>query len=121
MKTKSKEELKATAQKVFKQYKKAKKVFATLDGNVFLDKNRAELHAGKDTVLSFSREDLADKPKEPAQTAKTKTKQVKKPGPKLEKVADSPKEPAPEKPENIEVNDSKEVTPPEPAKTENKK
>lgn len=61
MKIKSKSEIKKTADKVFKTYPKANEVYATLDGNVFLSKNRAELHASglsekNNTVIPFVRE-----------------------------------------------------------------
>lgn len=58
MKTKSKKNLKERAQEVFKQYDNAEKVFATSDGNVFLDKNRAQLHAGKGSITTFVRNDI---------------------------------------------------------------
>lgn len=45
-KTYSKAELEKKAQGVFKDYPKANKVFATTDGQFFLDENRANLHAG---------------------------------------------------------------------------
>ncbi|GIZ09986.1 hypothetical protein [Flavobacterium sp. UMI-01] len=50
------DQLKEKANEVFKQYPKAKQAFATVDGNVFLEKNRAEIHAGKQgTVLTYDR------------------------------------------------------------------
>lgn len=42
-----KSELEELAKETFKKYPKARKVFATVDGNIFLDENRADLHAGK--------------------------------------------------------------------------
>lgn len=45
-KTFSKEQLVKKAQGEFKNYPKAKSLFATEDGNFFLDSNRAKLHAG---------------------------------------------------------------------------
>lgn len=53
-KTFSKSELKEKAQKVFEQYPTAEQVFATADGNIFLMKNRAELHS-KDKIITFDR------------------------------------------------------------------
>ena len=56
-KTYSESELKGLAEKVFEQYPTENEVFATSDGNVFLLKNRAELHAGpKGNVYPFKRE-----------------------------------------------------------------
>lgn len=55
MKTLSKKDLQEKADKVFQQFPTAKKVFATVDGNVFLQKNRAELHS-KDTIYKFERQ-----------------------------------------------------------------
>lgn len=46
-KTYSESELKELAKEVFEQFPNANTVFATVDGNVFLEKNRAEIHAGK--------------------------------------------------------------------------
>lgn len=56
-KTYSESELKENQVKAaFKQYPDAKKVFATTDGNVFLNENRANLHAGaKGTVFTFEK------------------------------------------------------------------
>lgn len=49
-----KSELEALAKETFKQYPDAKKVYATVDGNVFLSENRANLNAGKKgTVFTF--------------------------------------------------------------------
>jgi lipopolysaccharide export system protein LptA len=76
---KTKEELKAAAKAALKNYPNAKKVFATLDGNVFLDKNRAELHAGKSTVIEFTTADFAK-----AAINKTSGKSSKKADPKTE-------------------------------------
>lgn len=70
-KTFSKAELEAKASTVFEQYPTAEQVFATVDGNIFLHKNRAELHS-KDTIYTFDRpvkgvsaEPKAEKPKAP--------------------------------------------------------
>ncbi|MBF6607761.1 MAG: hypothetical protein ITG00_03380, partial [Flavobacterium sp.] len=50
------EELQARANDALKQFPTVNKVYATVDGNVFVDKNRAELHAGpKGRVLPFER------------------------------------------------------------------
>lgn len=70
-KTYSESELKENQVKAaFKQYPDAKKVFATLDGNVFLNENRANLHAGaKGTVLTFDSTVKVDK-KEKQETPK---------------------------------------------------
>ena len=46
-KTYSKAELVTKSKLVFKDYPAAEKLHATLDGQFFLDKNRAALHAGK--------------------------------------------------------------------------
>lgn len=51
----SKEELQERANNIFEQFPKAEKVYATLDGNTFLEENRARLHAGKGTVATFER------------------------------------------------------------------
>jgi len=56
---KTKEELKAAAKATLKNYPHSKEVFATLDGNIFLEKNRAELHAKKETIISFTKADFA--------------------------------------------------------------
>ncbi|MFY0714124.1 hypothetical protein J1D01_10635 [Seonamhaeicola sp. NFXS20] len=69
-KTYSKAELEKKAQAVFKNYPKAKKVFATTDGQFFLDQNRANLHAGAkgkvieiNDVIEEETEDTSIKPK----------------------------------------------------------
>ena len=55
-KTYNEKELKEKADQVFAEFPDAKKVFATLDGNVFLMENRARLHAGnKGRVIPFDR------------------------------------------------------------------
>jgi hypothetical protein len=54
MKTYSKSELKKKAAEVFQQYPNAKQLHATVDGNIFLDINRAQLHS-KDTIYTFDR------------------------------------------------------------------
>lgn len=61
-KTYSESELKENQVKdAFKQYPDAKKVFATTDGNVFLEENRANLHAGaKGTVFTFEKVESAE-------------------------------------------------------------
>lgn len=69
-KTYSKAELEKKAQAVFKDYPKANKVFATTDGQFFLDENRANLHAGaKGKVIEISNdgtdEDNADNSNKP--------------------------------------------------------
>lgn len=52
----SESELKELAQEVFNQHPVANTVYATVDGNVFLEKNRAEIHAGKKgRVFPFDR------------------------------------------------------------------
>lgn len=52
----NKEQLQEEANKVFDQFPNAKRVFATADGNVFLQENRANLHAGKKgSVYPFDR------------------------------------------------------------------
>lgn len=63
MEIKSKEELWERAEEVLAQYKNADKVFATTDGNVFLDENRAQLHAGKGRVVTFERQVFSDSKK----------------------------------------------------------
>lgn len=70
-KTYSEEELKESANSVFEQYPNATKVFATVDGNIFLDENRANIHAGaKGRVLPFDKplvkEEKADATKNPS-------------------------------------------------------
>ncbi|WP_166964611.1 hypothetical protein [Yeosuana marina] len=60
-KTYSKAELEKKAQDVFKDYPKADKVFATTDGQFFLDENRANLHAGaKGKVIEIANEDTSE-------------------------------------------------------------
>ena len=51
----TKDQLQKKADATFKQYPNAKQVFATSDGNVFLELNRANIHAGKGTVVTFDR------------------------------------------------------------------
>jgi hypothetical protein len=54
--TYSEDELKELASKVFTQYPDANEVFATVDGNIFLQRNRADIHAGeKGRVLPIER------------------------------------------------------------------
>lgn len=53
-KTFSKKELKDKALKTLEQFPTAQKVFATVDGNIFLERNRAELHS-KDVIYVFDR------------------------------------------------------------------
>lgn len=70
-KTYSKAELEKKAQEVFKNYPKAKKVFATTDAQFFLDQNRANLHAGAkgkvievvNDVIEEDTQDTSIKPK----------------------------------------------------------
>lgn len=53
----TKEELKEKAEEILKEFPTANKVYATVDGNVFLEENRARLHATvKGTVMEFTRE-----------------------------------------------------------------
>lgn len=59
MKTYSKEELEKKALKIFKQFPNANKVYATADGNVFLDKNRANLHT-KGQIFEIERAHKSD-------------------------------------------------------------
>lgn len=54
-KTFSQQELKQKADEVFEQYPTAQQLYATVDGNIFLMKNRAELHSLKDKVYIFDR------------------------------------------------------------------
>lgn len=53
MKTISKKELAVKAAEVLKMYPNQKEVFATTDGQVFLDKNRAELHAKPNKLQAY--------------------------------------------------------------------
>lgn len=53
--TYSEAELKEKAQPVLDAHKQTNEVYATTDGNVFLLKNRAELHAGEGRVICISR------------------------------------------------------------------
>lgn len=70
-KTYSEAELKQKAEPVFDRFTNAESVFATTDGNVFLDRNRAELHAGKGRVIQFDRPvPTPEAPEEPKMTAK---------------------------------------------------
>lgn len=70
-KTYSETELKAKTVAIFERFTTAESVFATTDGNIFLDKNRAELHAGKGRVIQFDRPVPAPEAKEePKMTAK---------------------------------------------------
>lgn len=58
----SESELKDKANDVFAQFPNAKKVYATSDGNVFLEVNRANLHAGaKGKVYPFDKPAAASK------------------------------------------------------------
>lgn len=60
-KTYSKADLEKKAQGVFKDYPKADKVFATTDGQFFLDENRANLHAGaKGKVIEIANEGTSE-------------------------------------------------------------
>lgn len=60
------EELEVKAQEVLKSFPQADKVFATLDGNVFVREDRARLHAGKGNVYPFERKGEATQaPAEP--------------------------------------------------------
>lgn len=71
-KTYTEEELKEIANGVFVEFPNANKVYATLDGNVFLDENRANLHAGvAGRVFPFDRpiEVVAVSTDKPKQTA----------------------------------------------------
>ncbi|GLB51708.1 hypothetical protein NBRC110019_07470 [Neptunitalea chrysea] len=71
-KTYSKADLKEKAAKVLEQYPNDKEVFATVDGNIFRNKNHAGLHAGaKGTVYTFERETPT---KEDTNADETKTK-----------------------------------------------
>lgn len=54
-----KEELKTLADKVLEQFPNATVVYATVDGNVFLEENRANLHAKGGLVIPFER-DIVD-------------------------------------------------------------
>lgn len=54
-KTFSKDELRAKAQEVLKQHPTTKEVYATVDGQIFFMKNRAELHS-KDKIYTFGRD-----------------------------------------------------------------
>lgn len=55
MKELTNKELQAKADRVFAEFPKAEKVYATTDGNVFLEENRANLHAKKGKVIPFDR------------------------------------------------------------------
>lgn len=71
-KTYSKEELQNRAEKVLEQYPQAKEVYTTPDGQVFLKKDRAELHAGKGKVYTFDRTvEVAEQKSESAPKALT--------------------------------------------------
>lgn len=60
--TYSESKLEGFAQNTFKQYPTAKEIHVTEDGQCFLMKNRAELHAGaKGKVYSFERKNEAEK------------------------------------------------------------
>lgn len=64
-KTYSEAELKEKANQTFADYPAAKKVYATVDGNIFLQENRANIHVGpKGMVYPF------DRPAEAAAEAK---------------------------------------------------
>lgn len=73
MKTYSKKELEKLAQKVFEQYPTSNQVFATVDGNIFLHKNRAELHS-KDTIYTFDRPGKAVEPTDDTDSTGSDTK-----------------------------------------------
>lgn len=77
-KTYDESELKEIANSVFEQFPNCDKVFATTDGNTFLNKNRAELHAGpKGKVVTIERPIVAEK-KEVKEYAINATKTVEK-------------------------------------------
>lgn len=70
-KTYSYAELKQKAEPVFERFTNAESVYATTDGNVFLDRNRAELHAKKGRVVELFRPISApEAPEELKMTAK---------------------------------------------------
>lgn len=52
----TKEELKKISDNVLEQFPNANEVYATADGNVFLEENRARLHAKGGIVIPFERE-----------------------------------------------------------------
>lgn len=54
-KTYSEAALQKKAETTLENYPNAEAVFATTDGNIFLDRNRAELHAGKGRVVEIKR------------------------------------------------------------------
>lgn len=67
----TKAELATKAKAVFKNNTKAKAVFATTDGNIFLSQNRADLHAGADgKVFEIENENAPEKPKAEKSTQK---------------------------------------------------
>lgn len=66
MKQLSKEEIEKKVAETFKGFPHTKKLYATLDGNVFIEENRAKLHATiKGTVLEFDRPIEASEENEP--------------------------------------------------------
>ena len=76
-KTYTEAELQKAAEGALKSYPHADRVFATTDGNVFLDRNRAELHAGKGRVVQINRPlPQPEAPEEPAINAKEAIKQI---------------------------------------------
>ncbi|GGA84658.1 hypothetical protein GCM10008015_26800 [Flavobacterium palustre] len=76
-KTYTEAQLKEKANEVFAQFPKANKVFATVDGNVFLQENYANMHAGaKGRVLPFDRPIEAVKEAVKAPTADEQIKAI---------------------------------------------
>jgi len=55
-----KRDIKQIVEETFEKFPTAQQVFATSDGNVFLEENRAMLHAGKDGKYSTYTKDIED-------------------------------------------------------------
>ena len=103
-KTYSKAELEKKAKDVFKEYSNANSLFATTDGQFFLDQNRANLHAGaKGNVIEIEN-DFEDQSENKVEAPKkvSKKRSSKKATPKTTAPKDdAPKDDAPK------VDDSK--------------
>jgi hypothetical protein len=68
----SKEELEKKALAFFDKNTEVKSVYATSDGNVFLNENRAKMHAGKGNVYTFKSEDTSEDNSKEVKTLNTK-------------------------------------------------
>ena len=75
--SKTNEELRQESASIFEQFPKATTLFATRDGQFFLDQNRAKLHAGKGQVVEIHKdEDDTEEGQAIALNAKETAKQI---------------------------------------------